>query len=290
MYFFLSKLCTSILHYTKFIGIESPSDEIYEYRQQLNSKLTQITPIAAVLGVAENTKVKTGSIKSFNIPDGAIISNNLSLLIENKIGYNSYLLKEQLEGHKNVFPEGQVVQEEPIITSWKAIRSFFQGKLQYFEGEKDTLTCFLLRQFEQFCVINCIGDRQKSKEYFFLRFEKDQARKIARQIDNYIWSNPEFEVEDAGTTDGIGYKKKGFLKFATLTTARQRCLILHVGRKEEYLGLDMQSRIDVLLHNAYDRNDSDLQRYPHEAYIRLEWVDDFEKIKPFIEEAYSHRV
>ncbi|PFP22712.1 hypothetical protein COJ96_25245 [Bacillus sp. AFS073361] len=137
--------------------------------------------------------------------------------------------------------------------------------------------------------MNCLGDRQKSKEYFFLRFEKIKARNLARVIDDYIWNRSNFNVEDAATNDGIGYKKKGSIKFATLTTARQRCLILHVGNKEDSRGLQMQDEIDTMLKRKFDRKEYEYKKYPHETYIRLEWVDNFEQIKPFINQAYYLR-
>ncbi|MDT0163523.1 hypothetical protein [Bacillus sp. AG4(2022)] len=275
--------------FIRFIGIEIKEIDNFEFRQQLTSQLNTITPIAVVVGIAENKEIKNGTYKDSNIPDGAILSDEISLLLENKIGYNSYLNKEQLEGHRRLFANGQNILDEPIIMTWIEIRQFFRAKQKDFEKEGDVLSSFLLKQFEEFCVINCIGDRQKSKEYFFLRFEKDKARKLAREIDSFIWNNAKFEVEDAGTADGIGYRRKGFPKFATLTTARQRCLILHVGNKDEMKGLEIQTKIDKILKRDYNRSSSDTIKYPHEAYIRLEWVEDFEQVKPYIIEAYSSR-
>lgn len=62
----------------------------------MTSQLKTITPFAAVIGMAENDEIKSGKLKSFNIPDGAILSENISLLIESKIGYNSYLLNRAI--------------------------------------------------------------------------------------------------------------------------------------------------------------------------------------------------
>lgn len=273
----------------RFIGIKTKESDNFEFRQQLTSQLNIITPIAGVIGIAENKEIRKGTYKDSNIPDGAILSNEITILLENKVGYNSYLTKEQLDGHTRLFANGQKILDEPIIITWIEIRNFLRAKQLDFEKEGDNLTSFLIQQFEEFCVINCIGDRQKSKEYFFLRFEKEKARKLAREIDNFIWNNAEFEVEDAGTADGIGYRRKGFPKFATLTTARQRCLILHVGNKENKKGLEIQTQIDKILKKTYNRSSSDSIKYPHEAYIRLEWVEGFEQIKPYIIEAYSSR-
>ncbi|MBY6054775.1 hypothetical protein KUV27_24365 [Cytobacillus firmus] len=274
--------------FVNILGINS-KEKGFEYRYQVNSPLPKITPIAAIIGIAESNEIKTGVSKQYGIPDGAIISNEVSLLIENKIGFNSYLEQEQLNRHKINFANGQIVKEKPIILTWKEVRNFLNNQYQYFEGKQDLITCFLLRQFEEFCLINCIGDKQKSKEYFFLRFEKLKARELARTIDSYIWNNNNFNVLDAGTSNGIGYKREGKSKFATLTTARQRCLILHIGEKEWNLGLEIQDKIDNELGIKYPRKDYEYTKYPHEAYIRLEWVENFSQIEPYINLANEYR-
>ncbi|MBW8352060.1 hypothetical protein K0H71_21900 [Bacillus sp. IITD106] len=88
---------------------------------------------------------------------------------------------------------------------------------------------------------------------------------------------------------GIGYKRVRKAKFATLSTQRQRHFILHIGKKEDKLGLKIQSEIDNVLGWKFDRQGYDDKRYPHETYVRLELVDDFEQIKPFIDLAYELR-
>ncbi|QUG40603.1 hypothetical protein KD050_15035 [Psychrobacillus sp. INOP01] len=277
------------LAFIKLFDLNAVSMEKFEYRYQVSSPLSKLTPIAAIVGIAESRKTIDGKTKQYGIPDGAIISNDISLLIENKIGYNTYLELEQLERHKSNFANGQMIIDKPFILTWKEIRSFFMEQYEHFEAKQDLITCFLMRQFEQFCIINCIGDKQKSKEYFFLRFEKPKARELARTIDSYIWNNKEFAVADAETSNGIGYERIGKTKFATLTTARQRCLILHIGEKDLSLGLETQSKIDSELGIKYPRQDYEYIRYPHEAYIRLEWVESFSQIEPYIKLAYESR-
>jgi hypothetical protein len=109
----------------EYLGIPFCKGNTYEYRYQVNGLLDKITKVAIVLGISESNEIKRGKIKTYNIPDGAIVSDEVSLLIENKIGYNSYLMKEQLEGHKRNFAPGQVVVDEPIIIMWSDIRKFF---------------------------------------------------------------------------------------------------------------------------------------------------------------------
>jgi hypothetical protein len=51
----------------------------------------------------------------------------------------------------------------------------------------------------------------------------------------------------------------------------------------------MQAEIDRLLGRDYDRKAYKEDKYPHEANIRLEWVDKFEQIKPFIDKIFMLR-
>lgn len=277
------------MRFLEWLGLYTKETDKFEYMYQVSNELHRKTPQAVVVGIADTKEVKhTSQNKKYNISDGAILSNSVSILIETKIGLNSYLNIDQLEGHKSRFAIGQEVQENIIIT-WDEVRAFFKKQLPFFEQLNDVLTCFLLKQFEEFCVINCIGGT-KTKEYFFLHFEKVKAQELARQIDNYIWNEAGYrDIQDAETKDGIGYKRVGKPKFATLTIQRQRCFILHVGRKEQRLGLKIQEEIDAILGRKFDRKDYEIDKYPHEAYIRLEWVDKFEQIKPFIDFAYESR-
>lgn len=254
---------------------------------QVSNKLYNNTPKAVVIGIAETDKiVNISEVKKYYIPDGAIISNSISVLIETKIGSNSFLKSNQLEGHKSRFADNQEV-EKTIILTWDKLRKFFLEQQQFFSN--DTLTLFLLEQFEEFCTINCIGS-EKTNEYFLLNFENAKAQELARTVHQYIWYEAGYKnIEDSNTRDGIGYRKVGRSKFATLTTKRQRCLILHLGEKEKRLGLRIQKEIDNKLGRSFERKDCEEEKYPHEAYIRLEWVENFEQIKSFIDLAYRVR-
>ncbi|WP_100332936.1 hypothetical protein [Bacillus xiapuensis] len=128
--------------FIRFIGIRTKESGNFEFRQQLTSPLNIITPYAGVIGIAENKEIRKGTYKDSNIPDGAILSNEISLLLENKIGYNSYLTKEQLDGHTRLFANGQNILDEPIIITWIDIRHFLRDKQKDFENEGDTLLVF----------------------------------------------------------------------------------------------------------------------------------------------------
>lgn len=277
------------MRFIEWVGLTNSKKDTFEYMYQVSNELHRRTPQAIVIGIAETNKViNLSQDKNYFVPDGAILSDSVSILIESKIGMNSYLEETQLEGHKKRFAINQEIDENIILT-WIEIRNFFQEQLQYFKKSNDILTCFLLEQFEEFCVINCIGS-QKSNEYFFLQFENLKAQRLARRIHNYIWYEAGYkDIQDAGTRDGIGYKRAGKPKFATLSIQRQRHCILHIGKKEQKLGLSIQGEIDKVLGRQYDRQGYDDERYPHEAYIRLEWVDEFEQIKPYIDLAYNLR-
>lgn len=282
---------TSILtmRFIELLGLNGHDKNTYEYMYQVSNELHRITPQAVVIGIAETDKIINNlQSKKYYIPDGAILSESVSLLIETKIGLKSYLEINQLEGHKTRFAIGQNT-EGNIILTWGEIRDFFQEQLQYFKKTNDILTCFLLEQFEEFCVINCIGGT-KTNEYFFLQFERVKAQELAREIHNYIWCESGFQdIQDAGTKDGIGYKRIGKPKFATLSIQRQRHFILHIGKKDKKLGQSVQTEIDEVIGREFGRQDYEIEKYPHEAYIRLEWVERFEQIKPYIDLAYNQR-
>lgn len=289
---FLNTLQHSSLELTSrflnFINLPALEAKEYDYRYQVPNRMEKATKVSAVVGIAESKEIRKGTKKSYSIPDAAILSQDHTILIENKIGYTSYLEQYQLDGHQHVFALGSDPVHAPIILTWKEVRDFLKKEYSYFKLKQDEVTCFLLNQFEEFCTINCIGDRQKSKEYFFLNFEKSHAQKLAREIDDYIWGNLS-NIEDAGTKDGIGYRKYNRSKLATLTTARQRCLILHIGNKEEKLGLSIQLEIDHTLGREFPRKAYEYDKYPHEAYIRLEWVDSLDQILPFLIKAYNSK-
>ncbi|GAA1368386.1 hypothetical protein [Peribacillus frigoritolerans] len=280
---------TLTMKLTKWLGLNGNENDTFEYMYQVSNELHRKTPQAVVIGIAETKNmINNLQMKKYYTPDGAILSDNVSILIETKIGLNSYLEINQLEGHKKRFAINQKV-EKNIILTWSDIRNFLQEQYQFFKKSNDVLTCFLLEQFEEFCVINCIGGT-KTNEYFFLQFEKVKAQKLARKIHDYIWNESGYpDIQDAGTKDGIGYKRVSKPKFATLSIQRQRHFILHFGKKEERLGLSIQEEIDKMLSRNFHRPDYEIEKYPHEAYIRLEWVDNFDQIKPYIDLAYNLR-
>ncbi|WP_371069475.1 hypothetical protein [Sediminibacillus sp. JSM 1682029] len=140
----------------------------------------------------------------------------------------------------------------------------------------------------------------KSKQYYFNLFKTDKAKKLAKEIDEYLYNESTYRTEvedyhdrckDGIRTDCIGYiSKKGSYKFATLTSTRKVCFVLHLGKKlHEETAKKMQKEINQLLGRKYEKSDR-IRLTPGEVYIRLEWVHDIEQIKPFIDKAYQLRL
>jgi hypothetical protein len=141
---------------------------------------------------------------------------------------------------------------------------------------------------------------KNSKEYYFSLFKTEKARSLAREIDGYLYMNSPYkaEVEDYHEnrknglrTDCIGYiSKKGSFKFATTTSKRGTCFVLHLGSKlHTETAKNMQKEIDLLLGHAFEESHF-AKLTPGEVYIRLEWVDSLEQITEFINEAYRMRL
>ncbi len=141
---------------------------------------------------------------------------------------------------------------------------------------------------------------EKTKEYFYSMFKTEKARVLAKEIDNYLYNKSSYkdQVEDyhhryknGVRTDCIGYvSKKGSYKFATLTSARKVCFVLHLGKRiHTETAKNMQKEIDELLGHVYEKSDQ-IRLTPGEVYIRLEWVDNLVQITRFIDQAYELRL
>ncbi|MEJ1511764.1 hypothetical protein R3O67_00005 [Bacillus cereus] len=267
-----------------FLGFKVQGSE-YDYRLQIASQLSEIAKTGSVLGIADTTHVIENNrrLKSESgVPDAAILSKELNLLIEVKTGRNSYLSYDQLNRHKRKFSNDQLINEAVKIITWDELRVFFRKQQNYFGGE--SITRFLLKQFEEFCEINGLG--KKTKEHYFLHFNS-RARALAREIDEFIWEGSDFNVIDPGSTMGIGYKRKGRKGgFGKLCTKR-KCLILRFGSAGDDMGEVFQREINQCLGSTYPRTDTDDTDYLHEAFVNLDWVEDIEQIKPYIIKAYE---
>lgn len=140
----------------------------------------------------------------------------------------------------------------------------------------------------------------ESKEYYYSLFKTEKARSLAKEVDRYVYEKSTYrhEVEDyhertnnGVRTDCIGYvSRRSPYKFATITSARKACFVLHLGkRRHTETAMNMQKEIDELLGHVYEETDKG-RLTPGEVYIRLEWVDTLDQITRFIDEAYNLRL
>ncbi|WP_335871270.1 hypothetical protein [Bacillus sp. 2205SS5-2] len=112
-----------------WLGLNGNVRDTYEYMYQVSNELHRYTQQAVVIGIAETNKlINSQQEKKYYIPDGAILTETVSILIETKIGIGSYLEINQLEGHKQRFAINQKVNENIILT-WKEIRNFFREQI-----------------------------------------------------------------------------------------------------------------------------------------------------------------
>lgn len=138
------------------------------------------------------------------------------------------------------------------------------------------------------------------RQYYFNLFKTPEAKTLAEQIDYYLYHQSPYkdDVEDYHErynngihTDCVGYiSKKGSYKFATMTSARGVCFVLHLGKKlHTETAKVMQKEIDELLGFPYTSTDR-IKLTPGEVYIRLEKVSSLEQIKAYIDKAYELRL
>lgn len=258
--------------------------ETYTYALQVGSKLENVAKTALVLGIAEERTImqETSKQRNSSIPDAAIISEDFALLIETKIGHSSKLSKEQLEHHYDKFHDKQKNIETPLILTWKEIRRHFaEVEKQY---DPNSISHFLLKQFDEFCEINGLGGT--SHEHHFLKLPL-ASRDMAKQIDSYIWSTYHDVFEPPQTKRGIAYKRErrraGFGKLCT----DRKCLILRYGSKGSLKGLEMQEKVDRVFGKSFERKGRDITGYTHETYIDYQVVTQLDNLIPFIHSSYQ---
>ncbi|MGG1638843.1 hypothetical protein [Paenibacillus sp. NRS-1760] len=131
------------------------------------------------------------------------------------------------------------------------------------------------------------GDENVKERIFKQYTSKEEL--IGSEIDKYIFEHLGNIKINLPVTDCIGYKIGNSEKFASLTIKNKHSLILHIGEKQEMLGTKLQEEIDEILGGKFPRTQTDNNKYSHQAFIKLEWVNDIEQIKHFISKAYDHR-
>ncbi|EOP60135.1 hypothetical protein IKQ_06025 [Bacillus cereus VDM053] len=256
----------------------------YTYALQVGTKLDAPSKEAWVLGIAEERIVSQyGSNKrTYSIPDAVIVSSDVAVLIETKIGADSKLQLEQLQYHEQKFNSEQKHIKPASLLTWKRIRTYFKSAAQQFHP--DSKTAFLIEQFDGFCEINGLGGTTHEHHFLNLPFV---MRTIAREVDSYIWNTYKDAFEPPNTKRGIAYRRKGRRAgFGKLCTDRN-CLILRYGPSGSQKGLEMQVEVDRILGVPFVRVGDDLTRYTHETYLDYRYIQKMNDIFPLIQKAYE---
>ncbi|RHW35894.1 hypothetical protein D1B33_12425 [Lysinibacillus yapensis] len=124
-------------------------------------------------------------------------------------------------------------------------------------------------------------------------FEKVELKGLA--LDAYLTNQLPGVRKVAEEEFTYGYKKVradgSFTnKFATLMILRGfPALVLHIGKRTDKEGLRMQEDVDRILNRAYERNANQMEEKAHEVFIRLDWVNNLNDLKPFIDKVYEKR-
>jgi predicted house-cleaning noncanonical NTP pyrophosphatase (MazG superfamily) len=140
--------------------------------------------------------------------------------------------------------------------------------------------------FKEKLLLVSVSENEKEKIF---KHYSSKIQLVAREINEYIIENFEGIKIKTPITDCIGYKIGGSKKFASLTIQDRHSLILHVGNKGDNLGIRLQEEIDNVLGHRFPRTKTDNSKYSHQAFIKLEWVNEIEQIKPLILKAYELR-
>jgi hypothetical protein len=107
--------------------LEFNKDNRYSYTIQVTDKMDEVGLKGYLLGIAEDTRETYTSdyTKKKSIPDAAIVSADVAILIETKIGNNVLLDTAQIEMHQEKFHESQVCEENIQFLTWKKVREYF---------------------------------------------------------------------------------------------------------------------------------------------------------------------
>lgn len=244
---------------------------------------------AFVLGISDK-KPKANAIEEVKddnegVPDAAFISNDLCMLIEVKVR-DTKLTLEQIKRHENLFADEQFISE-PIFKTWNDMLVFLGQQQESLQGDKYSVTRFLIDQFINYCAINGVGPN-KSKDFYLMCFPSS-IRQLARDINNYISNKYQSELDQSrpAKSRGISYTRKGRKGFFAKLETVAHILILSF---EPTMGDTMQERLDQLgIGKERNKNATSWITPDREAWIDLNKVDSLDEIKVFIDEAFNKR-
>ncbi len=269
--------------------------DTFDYDYETTTKL-KTTKLGYAFGISELTEYDNSvdNIDSKRRPDAIIQSENIGIVFEFKI-LGGKLNSKQIKGHME-YLEAELIFE-PLRIEWRKIRKFLKRQYDFFLNHNEQLTCFLLKQFDEFCNFNSVGLVPLSNEYFYSRFSTEKAQMIAKQINDYLLYECDYKndivdyhlSEGISRTDCIGYKSLSKPnKIFTITEKRNVCFVLHLGKKHQIKREDIQNEINREIGMDLIREKIG-KPTKTEAYIKLELADSFEQIKPYIDKIYRLR-
>ncbi len=274
------------------LGVDEANNEVpeeYIYQVGSTSKLNVVKQYAAVLGISQDGTIKradSGIIKD-TIPDAAIITTSTALMVEVKIR-SDQLYEEQLTGHRGRFAEGQIIRPKPVVRTWKEIRDIFDDEHKRLKEMGETVSCFLIEQFQEFCDYNRIGKDSTEPEDIIRLFRTVKEQELAKSIHSYIMGSPELKISHELKFTGdncIEYKHKNHPARNYLTLIadnHRRGLIV---RRKGAGGIALQREIDRLTGKTFDRKGLP----SNEAFIRFDfWNGDVTDIYRFIDETADY--
>lgn len=257
----------------RFLGVKASAISEYNFEYQFTRQIEKCGDDNFILAIAETKDInKTEDTALSSVPDGAVLSNKLNVIIESKVGVGSYLTEGQLNRHRNKFDSSSDVQI--ICVTWFEVRDYFRSYLTKIRKEthEESVTAFLLEHFEQFCVSYGLGVTEKDNEYWFSNFGK-KYEEIARGIDRILIDKLKTHYQKT-RNDGIGYHKypdqsmNGFAKL----DSKQKCLILRYGGGHEDAGIKLQKEVYSKFNLLNRRSKSNIDAQPNELWIYLDWL------------------
>lgn len=283
------------INFIKEYTSQDLSGDMFDYDYETTTKL-RATKLGYMFGIAESTEYDDSidSKDSKSRPDAIIQSENIGIVFEFKI-LDGKLNSKQIKRHMEYLDSDLIF--EPLRIEWSKIRGFLKRQYDFFLNNNEQLTCFLIKQFIEFCNFNSVGLVPLSNDYFYSRFSTEKAQMIAKQINDYLSYESDYNHDMVDyhlskgilRTDCIGYKSKSKpYKIFTITEKRNVCFVLHLGKKHQNKREEIQNEInrelgmDLIICKVGKPKKT-------EIYIKLELADSFEQIKPYIDKVFRLR-
>ncbi|MBK0075555.1 hypothetical protein [Bacillus sp. S56] len=222
---------------------------------------------------------------SDGVPDAAFLSEDLCMLIEVKVR-DAKLTIDQIKKHENLFINGQDISE-PLFRTWDEILCFLERQREELEGEKYSITRFLIDQFMSFCGINGVGSN-RSKEFYFACFPSN-IRQLTRDIDTYILEKYNSDIDHLrqAKSKGISYTRKGRRGFFAKIESEAHILILSFESSKGDLVQESLNKIGV--GKKRNKNAKAFATPNREAWVDLYKVESLKILTPFIDDAFRNR-